>query len=100
MELFDQFYGDRYQYYVKQIEQIQEVLGQIQDCYILREVLEKVLKSAIADKMPQLATLLTQTRYQKWQEWAILQKQFLAESTRIELRQTIQQPLVAMIAID
>ena len=92
LELFSQFYGDTYNYYVKQIEHIQEVLGQIQDAYVLREVLEKVLKSAIADKMPELATLLTKTRYQKWQEWEILQEEFLEDKSRKELRQTIQQP--------
>ena len=92
LELFSQFYGDTYLYYVKQIEQIQEVLGQIQDCYVLREVLEKILKSAIANKMPELATLLRETRYQKWQEWLILQEEFLDDQSRQELRQTIQQP--------
>ncbi len=95
LELFSQFYGDTYLYYVKQIEQIQEVLGQIQDCYVLREVLEKILQSAIANKMPELATLLIKTRYQKWQEWLILQEEFLDDQSRQELRQTIQQPLMS-----
>ena len=103
LELFSQFYDDTYLYYLKQIEQIQEVLGQIQDCYVLRTVLEKVLKSAIlssakqgsiVNKMPELATILTKTRYQKWQDWAILQEEFLDNKTRNELRQTIQQPVV------
>lgn len=94
LELFTQFYDDTYHYYVKQIEQIQEVLGEIQDCYVLRVVLEKVLNAAIADKLPKLATLLTETRYQKWQEWLILQEEFLDNKTRQELRQTIQYPLI------
>ncbi len=94
LELFSHFYGDTYNYYVKQIEQIQEVLGQIQDCYVLREVLEEILESAIAEKMPELATNFSQTRYEKWQEWQILQEEFLEDKTRQELRQTIQQPLL------
>ena len=94
LELFSHFYGDTYNYYVKQIEQIQEVLGQIQDCYVLREVLEKVLKSAIAEKMPKLAKHFTNTRYEKWQEWQTLQEEFLEEKTRHELRQTIQHPMI------
>ena len=93
LELFSQFYDDTYRHHVQQIEQIQEVLGQIQDGYVLREVLEKVLKSAIAHKMPELATLLTDTRYEKWQEWSVLQQQFLDNETRQELRQTIQHPI-------
>ncbi|WP_019508017.1 CHAD domain-containing protein [Pleurocapsa sp. PCC 7319] len=93
LELFSQFYDDTYHYYVKQIEQIQEVLGQIQDCYVLKENLEKILKSAVATRMPTLANLLATTRYQKWQEWGILQRQFLEDQIRRELRQTIQQPI-------
>lgn len=100
LELFERFYGARYHHYLKQIEEIQEVLGQIQDCFVLREVLEQNFQSAIADKMPQLATSLTQTRYRKWQEWTTLQRQFLAETTRNELRQEIQQPLPAKALAD
>ena len=94
LELFSKFYGDTYSYYLKQIEQVQEVLGHIQDCYVLKEVLEDVLKSAIAEKMPELNAIFTQTRYQKWQEWSALQEEFLDEKTRIELRQSIQQPKI------
>lgn len=111
LELFSRFYDDTYLYYLQQIEQIQEVLGQIQDSYVLQEILEKILQAAIgeasarhgasplgrstiAEKMPQLATLLTKSRYEKWQEWSILQEEFLDEKTRQELRQSIQQPLI------
>lgn len=93
LELFSQFYDNTYQEQIKKIEEIQEILGQIQDCFVLIEVLEKALKSEIASQMPELATLLTKTSYQKWQEWSILQKQFLDERSRQELRLTIQQPL-------
>ncbi|MEM9274229.1 MAG: CHAD domain-containing protein [Cyanobacteria bacterium P01_F01_bin.143] len=95
LELFSGFYGETYNYYVTQIEQIQEVLGQIQDCYVLRVVLEKILRSAIAKKMPKLATHFSNTRYQKWQEWQILQEEFLDHKTRQELRQTIGQPMIS-----
>jgi CHAD domain-containing protein len=91
LELFVDFYGDSYRYYLQQIEQIQEVLGQIQDCHVLRNILEKVLKSSIAETMPELSNLLTETRHQKWQEWSILQKQFLDINTRSQLRNIIQQ---------
>ena len=93
LELFLRFYGDIYRYYVKQIEQIQEVLGQIQDCYVLQQVLEKVCRSTICDQLPELAKILRKTRYQKWQEWIVLQEEFLDEKTQQELRQAIQQPL-------
>jgi CHAD domain-containing protein len=94
LELFSQFYDNTYQDQIKKIEQIQEILGQIQDSFVLTEVLEKELKSKIATEMPELATLLTKTTYQKWQEWSTIQKHFLEERSRQELRLTIQQPLI------
>ena len=101
LELFAQFYGKSYHHYLKQIEAVQEILGQIQDIHVLIEVLEKVLRlgsayasrSPIAEKMPELADLLLKTRYQKWLEWQILQKQFLEVQTRQKLRQDIQNVL-------
>ncbi|HEY9767652.1 MAG TPA: CHAD domain-containing protein [Coleofasciculaceae cyanobacterium] len=93
LELFSQFYDETYGYYLEQIEKIQEVLGHIQDCYVLRQVLEKIFQSAIAEQMPELAEILRQARSQKWLEWQILQQQFLEDKTRMELRQAIQQPL-------
>jgi CHAD domain-containing protein len=105
LELFSQFYDDADRDRLSQVEQIQEVLGQIQDCYVLKEVLSKVLKSAmptaspkglasasfaIADEMPILATLIAQTRYQKWQEWQVLQQQFLETKTRKKFRLAVQ----------
>ena len=89
LELFTQFYGDTYLNYLKQIEQVQEILGQIQDVHVLRKALEKILRSPISQKMPDLASLLIQIRYQKWLEWQELQRHFLEEETRKEFRQTI-----------
>ncbi|MEL7079390.1 MAG: CHAD domain-containing protein [Cyanobacteria bacterium J06648_1] len=89
LELFSEFYGDTYQQYLKQIEAVQEILGQIQDTHVLRKVLEKTLRTSISEKMPELANLLLQIRYQKWLEWQVLQREFLKEQTRKEFRQEI-----------
>lgn len=89
LELFTHFYGDKYQHLVKQIKLLQEVLGNIQDCYVLREVLEKLLQSKISSQMPKLAALLTKTRYQQWQQWSILQQQFCDRKNQHQLRLTI-----------
>ena len=89
LELFTHFYGDKYQYFVDRIKLLQEVLGHIQDCYVLREVLEKLLKSEISSQMPELAALLTKTRYEQWQQWSILQQQFCDRQRQRELRLTI-----------
>ena len=89
LELFTQFYGDTYHNYLKQVEQVQEILGQIQDVHVLRKVLEKKLRSPIFEKMPELTSLLIQIRYQKWLEWQELQKYWLKDETRKKFRQTI-----------
>jgi CHAD domain-containing protein len=91
LELFSQFYGEPYHLYLKKIEAVQEILGQIQDIHVLIEVLEKVLRSPIAKKLPELADLFLKTQSQKWLEWQISQKQFLTDKTRTEFRQIVQQ---------
>ena len=92
MELFTDFYCDTYAHYLKQIKQLQSVLGEIQDSFVLREVLEQVLQANIADKMPTLDNKLQANRYQKWQEWELLQQQFLDTQKRKDLRLTVQYP--------
>jgi CHAD domain-containing protein len=91
LELFSQFYGESYHLYLKKIAGVQEILGQIQDIYVLSEVLGKVLRLPIAEKLPELANLLLKTQSQKWLEWQIIHKQFMTDKTRTEFRQIIQQ---------
>lgn len=89
LELFAQFYSKTCDRYLDRMEQIQEILGQIQDTHVLQKALEKTLKSAIVIDMPQLSELLLKTRYQKWLEWQTLQRQFLDNQTREEFKQII-----------
>ncbi|MEM8718381.1 MAG: CHAD domain-containing protein [Cyanobacteria bacterium P01_G01_bin.39] len=94
LELFAPLYGETYHDYLDKIEQIQEVLGEIQDIHVLKKKLENTLgRSPIASQLPRLAELLLIERYQKWLEWEVLQREFLQGQTRIELRQAVQQPL-------
>ncbi len=91
MELFTQFYGDSYQNYLKDIKEIQTILGDLQDSAVLTEFLSDILGNNLAMKMPVFNKLLQDTRYQKWQQWQKLQAKFLSNHTRQELRNTIQQ---------
>ncbi len=93
MELFTQFYGDSYEKFLKQIKQIQEVLGEIQDCVVLANFASKIFGSADINKeIPTLAAQLATKRYQKWSEWIVLQRQFLDRQTKQDLRLVLQQP--------
>lgn len=96
LDLFSPFYDENYQEQIKKIEQVQEVLGQIQDCSVLKATLDKILESDITKKMPELANLLTQTRWQKWQEWQDLQKHFFDKQNKKSLRQTIQDSIILL----
>lgn len=89
MSLFTQFYEQQFQNYLEKVKEIQEILGVIQDSFILRLFLEDTLGSDLEKTSPQLLALLQQQRYQKWQEWQSLQRQFLNLSTRQEFQKTL-----------
>lgn len=89
MELFAQFYGDSYQLYLKDVKDIQTVLGDIQDGFVLSEFLSKVHGKNWSESMPVLVQQFQQIRYQKWQEWQPLQTKFLQPQTRKEFHLAI-----------
>ncbi len=93
MELFTDFYGSTYKNYVKDIKAIQKIVGEIQDSFVLAEFLTDTLKSNLSGQMPTLAAQLTQTRYQSWQEWQLLQQRYLNPQIRKDFHQTLLQPV-------
>jgi len=97
MELFTDFYGSNYHDYVKDIKEIQSLLGKIQDSFILAEFLRDTLESEITIQLPALATQLSKARYQVWQEWRLLQQRYLHPKTRKDFYQAILQPLGELV---
>jgi CHAD domain-containing protein len=93
MELFTDFYGSAYKDYVKDIKEIQSILGEIQDSFVLAEFLMKTLDSEITDKLPRLAAQLKEARYQSWKEWQCLQQRYLNSQTRQYFHQAVLQPV-------
>ncbi len=91
MDLFAQFYGDKFNDYLRKIKNIQGILGVIQDCFVLRTFLEQVFGNSnnLEQYLPTLIKQFNQQRYQKWQEWESLQKQFLDLPTRQDLQKAI-----------
>jgi CHAD domain-containing protein len=92
MELFTQFYSNPYQDSLKEIKELQTVLGDIQDSFVLAEFLTKTFEENYSNKMPVFAEKLSETRYQKWQSWETLQRKFLNPQTRKDLHMTVLQP--------
>jgi CHAD domain-containing protein len=93
MELFTDFYGSTYEDHLKNIKDIQSILGEIQDSFVLAEFLTDTLNTEITDQLPTLAAQLTEARYQAWQAWQPLQQRYLNAQTRKDLHQTVLQPV-------
>lgn len=97
MELFTELYGESYAAYMTEVKNIQEILGTMQDSAVLTDWLTNVFKSEIKAELPTLATLLTENRYQSWQQWQPLQERYLKAETRHSLHLTILHPLSGII---
>ncbi|HEY9604733.1 MAG TPA: CHAD domain-containing protein [Allocoleopsis sp.] len=98
MELFTDFYGSTYKGYLKDIKEIQRVLGEIQDSVVLAAFLSETLGSGSAEQMPMLNAQLTQSRYQAWQEWRGLQQRYLSAAARKDFHQTLLEPVLEPIS--
>lgn len=92
MEVFQNFYGETYEEYLKQMKDIQAVLGQIQDRFVLSEFLTDVLQSKSKNSLPSLANQLTQKSYQAWQTWQTQQQRYLNLEVRKGFHLAILQP--------
>lgn len=92
MELFTDFYADTYKRYLKDIKEVQSLLGEIQDSFVLAEFLSEV--NADMAKLPILAAQLTETRYQVWQKWQSLQQRYLNCEVRKDFHASILEPVL------
>lgn len=92
MEVFSDFYGESYAAYLQDVKAIQEILGQMQDSFVLAEFLTDVLQSEIKSLLPTLADQLAQTSYQAWQQWQPLQQRYLNLEVRKGFHLAILQP--------
>lgn len=85
LELFIDFYPPQYQEYLNLIEQIQEVLGNIQDNICLENHLTEKLGKTWLIKLPTLHNLIMKDQSIQWQEWQHLQRNFLDNNYRSKL---------------
>ncbi len=97
MELFTDLYGESYAAYLTEVKTIQEILGTMQDSVVLAEWLADIFKSEIQAQLPTLTNLLTENRYQSWQQWQPLQERYLKIETRHSFHLTILHPLSGVI---
>jgi CHAD domain-containing protein len=91
-EFFETFYPPAYTDYIEDLKSIQELLGQLQDCTVLREFLTDELKTSLEDVLPTVAHRFQQTKHQAWENWQPLRQRFIDAAFRQELRSQILHP--------
>lgn len=82
-------YGSALDGAIAQFKTIQELLGQLQDCWVLDHVLRHDAGEQWAQDAPTLAQQLTEERHQLWLAWRPIQHQFLTPAYRDRLRITV-----------
>jgi CHAD domain-containing protein len=92
MELFTQFYSNSYENHLNEIKNLQTVLGDIQDSFILAEFLSSVLAEDYEEEMPELANILSKNRFDAWQKWEGLRQKFLNPQIRSDFHTTLLSP--------
>lgn len=97
MELFEDFYGEAYGEVLNNLQEIQNILGQIQDNVVLAEFITEILNSDIKTCMPKLAEQLLQNNYQAWQDWQPLQQRYLNAQTRQVFHETVLHPSLKLV---
>ncbi|USR90069.1 CHAD domain-containing protein [Phormidium yuhuli AB48] len=89
MYLFTDLYSPTYQAYVSDMKELQEVLGNLQDSYVMAEFLSEALNQDFSKVAPELAQQLQRTRYQAWTEWQHLQSRYLSAPIRQVFRSEV-----------
>ncbi len=89
MYLFTDLYSPTYQAYVSDMKDLQEVLGNLQDSYVMAEFLSEALNEDFSNVAPNLAQQLQQTRYQAWLQWQSLQCRYLSAPIRQVFRSEV-----------
>ncbi|BAZ06202.1 CHAD domain-containing protein [Calothrix sp. NIES-3974] len=89
MELFTDLYGEKYQNFVNDIKNIQDILGNLQDSLVLEEWLMEIFGQEWSRKLPQLQQIVIATRWEYWQQWQALHAKYMQHSTRESLHQEI-----------
>ncbi len=92
MELFVDFYGSSYQEQLQEFQTLQELLGQIQDGFVLGQFLQRTLEVDLERKLPTLNQQLQQQQLQCWQRWQSYRHRYLDPDFRQSLRQQLLLP--------
>ncbi len=89
-EFFTPFYGSAFQDWLKELKQLQEDLGQVQDAWVLRQLIRDELGEAT--QLPELEKALQTRQLAALVNWETLRHHYLNFDCRCRLHQMILSP--------
>lgn len=98
MEVFSEFYDERYASYLEDIKAIQEILGKMQDSNVLTEFLKETSTDNIKRSLPTLLAELDKANYDAWQQWQTLQTKYLSVDMRKGFHVAILEPKLPTVS--
>lgn len=94
MSLFTELYSDQYAQYLKDLGNMQDYLGELQDIVVLTEFMKKNVHKKLNKTMPYFVMELEKKRLKVWRKWQVLQSRYLQIEVRKAWRLELLQPLV------
>jgi CHAD domain-containing protein len=92
LALFEDLYGDSYQLFLDKIKLTQEILGDIQDSFVLIQFMEANLETKQYKELVTFNNILQSNRYDKWQAFREIQGWFWQPQHRKDFKNLILYP--------
>jgi CHAD domain-containing protein len=94
MEIFIDRYPARYQEYLKDVKQIHQLFGNIQDNLVLDKFVRKVVGKRAPTKLPTLYERMTRSNYLSWHSWQPIQARYQQSATKQEFNLLLIQAII------
>ncbi len=94
MEIFVDRYPSRYQEYLKDLKQIHQLFGNIQDNLVLDKFIRKVVGKRAPTKLPTFYERITRSNYLSWHNWQPIQARYQQSVTKQELNLLLIQAII------
>lgn len=91
LKVVSQLYRDRLTDDLTRLSHLQEILGQLQDSWVIATCLDR-MRPQLETQLPTLISRLQFNRCQAWKQWQALQKYYLDPENRANLRAVLMQP--------
>ncbi|NET51674.1 MAG: CHAD domain-containing protein, partial [Merismopedia sp. SIO2A8] len=91
-DFFAPHYDATYAKTIQDFKTIQDLLGTLQDYWVLGQIFAKVQGKTWQESLPSLTAQIHRDRWTIWQQWEPLRQRYLTEDTRTELRQMMLSP--------